>query len=33
VAALAADPELLTLSGQALLVDDVAARYSIDVCT
>lgn len=33
VAALAADPELLTLSGQALLVDDVAARYSIDVRT
>jgi hypothetical protein len=31
IAELAADPELLTLSGQALLVDDLAARYGIDV--
>jgi NAD(P)-dependent dehydrogenase (short-subunit alcohol dehydrogenase family) len=31
VAALAADPRVLTLSGQALRVADLAARYKIDV--
>jgi dehydrogenase/reductase SDR family protein 1 len=31
VAALAADPDVLSLTGQALSVDTLATRYGIDV--
>jgi NAD(P)-dependent dehydrogenase (short-subunit alcohol dehydrogenase family) len=31
VAALAGDPDVLSLTGQALSVDDLATRYGIDV--
>jgi hypothetical protein len=33
VVALAADEDLMELNGRALLVDDLAARYGIDVTT
>jgi NAD(P)-dependent dehydrogenase (short-subunit alcohol dehydrogenase family) len=33
IAALADDPELLSLTGQALRVEALAARYGVDVCT
>jgi hypothetical protein len=33
VAALAADPDLLSLTGQALSIDVLARRYRVDVAT
>ena len=33
VAALAGDPDVLSLTGQALAVDALAARYGVDVTT
>jgi hypothetical protein len=33
IAALTGDPELLSLTGHALEVEALAARYGIDVCS